>query len=186
MGLDARDLALKYLSKRDRTALEVKIFRTKRHFKLEINDCLDYCRMRCNQWCRVLWQIYSLWNEKGRVPFALKESCLRKGFLRRRLNLRWKSISWRRWEKGCPGLCEQVPQQTGQDCEPTRPILTAASKVNFRRKMQCLPQRKRDCKNRTKTGLPGLSQQRYIWAVGKTAQVKRPIKLTVDRRQVYK
>lgn len=50
MGLDARDLALKYLSKRDRTALEVKNLRTKRHFKLGDQGLFGlFVRMRCNQ-----------------------------------------------------------------------------------------------------------------------------------------
>jgi SOS response regulatory protein OraA/RecX len=81
MGLNARDLALKYLSRCDRTALEVK-----KHLGLkgiseeEIQDCLSYlseCGLIDDENYCDKYILYGM--EKGRGPIRLERDLLEKG-----------------------------------------------------------------------------------------------------------
>ncbi|MGI6732729.1 MAG: regulatory protein RecX [Anaerovoracaceae bacterium] len=81
MGLNARDLALKYLSRRDRTAMEIKKYlELKGVSEEEIRDCLDYLS-ECGliddeEYCE---KYISYGMEKGRGPIRLEKELLERG-----------------------------------------------------------------------------------------------------------
>lgn len=118
MGLDARDLALKYLSKRDRTALEVKKYlELKGISNLEIKDCLEYLS-ECGlindvEYCDK-YILYGM--EKGRGPLRLERELLEKGISPETIKLALEQHFGDRGEKKAVlAYVNKLLQQTGQD-----------------------------------------------------------------------